>query len=53
MPEAVEQVCGWIRQLAAYERAAQKYHHTVSRAWVELVAHHVATDPPARSPPPL
>ena len=32
-------------QIAAYERAPQKYHHTVSRAWTELVAHHVAEDP--------
>jgi hypothetical protein len=45
MPAAVGKVCGWIRQLAAYHRAPQKYHHTVSRAWVELVAHHVAADP--------
>ena len=45
MPDAVGAICGWIRQIAAYERAPQKYHHTVSRAWVELVAHHVATDP--------
>jgi len=45
MPDAVGTVCGWIRQIAAYERAPQKYHHTVSRAWVELVAHHVAVDP--------
>jgi hypothetical protein len=45
MPAAVETVCAWIRQLASYERAPQKYHHTMSRAWVELVAHHVAADP--------
>jgi hypothetical protein len=45
MPDAVSAICGWIRQIAAYERAPQKYHHTVSRAWVELVAHHVAADP--------
>ena len=45
MPAAVDQVCAWIRQVAAYERAPRKYHHTVSRAWVELVAHHVAADP--------
>jgi len=38
-------ICAWIRQIAGYERAPQKYHHTVSRAWVELVAHHVAADP--------
>ena len=45
MPDAVGMICGWIRQIAAYERAPQKYHHTVSRAWVEVVAHHVAEDP--------
>jgi len=45
MPGAVGMICGWIRQIAAYERAPQKYHHTVSRAWVELVAYHVAADP--------
>jgi hypothetical protein len=44
MPDAVGKICTWIRQIAAYERAPQKYHHTVSRAWVELVAHHVAAD---------
>ena len=45
MPAAVETVCTWIRQVATYERAPQKYHYTVSRAWVELVAYHVAADP--------
>ena len=45
MPDAIGTICGWIQQIAAYERAPQKYHHTVSRAWVELVAHHVAADP--------
>jgi hypothetical protein len=45
MPEAIGKVCGWIRHLTVYERAPQKYHYTVSRAWVELVAHHVAADP--------
>jgi hypothetical protein len=45
MPDAVDTVCGWIRQMAAYGRAPQKYHYTISRAWVELVAHHVAADP--------
>jgi hypothetical protein len=49
MPEAVDQMCGWIRQIAAYERAPQKYHHTVSRAWVELVAYHVAEAPDCAS----
>ena len=45
MPDAIDAVCGWIRQIAAYQRAPQKYHYTISRAWVELVAHHVAADP--------
>jgi hypothetical protein len=45
MPAAVGTICSWIRQIAAYERAPQKYHHTVSRAWVEIVAHHLGTDP--------
>ncbi|HEX6521904.1 MAG TPA: hypothetical protein VF070_18140 [Streptosporangiaceae bacterium] len=44
MPAATDRVCDWIRHLAAYQRAPQKYHHTVSRAWMELVAHHVAED---------
>ena len=45
MPEATGRICGWIQQIAAYERAPQKYHYTVSRAWVEIVAHHVEADP--------
>jgi hypothetical protein len=45
MPEATGKVCTWIRQIAGYESVPQKYHHTVSQAWVELVAHHVAADP--------
>jgi hypothetical protein len=45
MPEATGKVCSWIRHITVYEQAPQKYRHTVSRAWVELVAHHVADDP--------
>jgi hypothetical protein len=45
MPAAVDRVCGWLRQLTAYEKAPRKYHHTMSRAWVELVAYHVAEEP--------
>jgi hypothetical protein len=45
MPHAIDTICTWIRQIAAYERAPQKYHYTVSRAWVEAVAYHVAEDP--------
>jgi hypothetical protein len=43
---AAEVVAGWIRHIAAYERAPQKFNATVSRAWTEIVAHHVATGPP-------
>jgi hypothetical protein len=45
MPDAIDKVCGRLQQLAAYQRAPQKYHHTVSRAWVELVAHHASAAP--------
>jgi hypothetical protein len=45
MPAAIGILCAWIRRIAAYERAPQKYHHSVSRAWVEMVAHHLAADP--------
>jgi len=45
MPDAITRICNWIQCIAAYERAPQKYHHTVSRAWVEIVAHHVDADP--------
>ncbi len=45
MPDATGKICAWIRRIAVYERAPQKYHHTISRAWVEIVAHHVSADP--------
>jgi hypothetical protein len=45
MPEAIARICDWIQRIAAYERAPQKYHHTVSRAWVEIVARHLDADP--------
>lgn len=45
MPAAIDQVCAHLQQLAEYQGAPRKYHYTVSRAWVELVAHHVAEDP--------
>jgi hypothetical protein len=44
MPAAIGKICSWIRHISAYEHAPQKYHHTVSRAWVEIVAQHVAAD---------
>ncbi len=40
-------VSGWIRQLAAYQRAPQKFNATVTRAWTEIVAHHMAAAPGA------
>jgi hypothetical protein len=45
--KAVDVVAGWLRHLAAYHRAPQKFHATVTRAWVEIVAHHMAAAPPA------
>ncbi len=47
MPGAVAAVCERIQQIAAYRRAPQKYHRTVSQAWVELVAHHATAMPTA------
>jgi hypothetical protein len=42
---AVDLVSDGIRRTARYAGAPQKYHATVSRAWVELVGHHaVASD---------
>lgn len=38
--EAVDLVSDSIRRTARYAGAPQKYHVTVSRAWVELVGHH-------------
>ena len=39
-------VSGWIRHLAAYQRAPQKYNETVTRAWTGIVAHHMTATPP-------
>jgi hypothetical protein len=43
--KAAGAVAGWIRHLAVYHRAPQKFHATVTRAWVEIVAHHMAAAP--------
>jgi hypothetical protein len=37
---AIDLVSTGIQRTARYAGAPQKYHVTVSRAWVELVAHH-------------
>jgi hypothetical protein len=42
---AIALVSDGIRRTARYAGAPQKYHATVSRAWVELVGFHVATEP--------
>jgi hypothetical protein len=39
--EAVALISDGIRRTARYAGAPRKYHAAVSRAWVELVAHHV------------
>ena len=49
--KAAGAVAGWIRHLAAYQRAPQKFHATVTRAWVEIVAHHMAAVPAAPAAP--
>jgi hypothetical protein len=42
MPAAVALVSDGIQRTARYAGVPQKYNATVSRAWVELVAHHAA-----------
>ena len=41
---AISLVSDGIKRTARYEGAPQKYHATVSRAWVEIVGHHIAMD---------
>jgi len=40
--DACRLVSDGIRRTARYAGAPQKYHSTVSRAWIELIAYHVA-----------
>jgi hypothetical protein len=42
---AVTRIASWIRQISAYQRAPQKYNATMTRAWTEIVGHHVEADP--------
>jgi hypothetical protein len=42
VPAAIDLVSDGIQRTARYAGAPQKYHATVSRAWVELVGHHAA-----------
>lgn len=43
--DAIPLISEGIRRTARYHGAPQKYHATVSRAWVELVGFHVGEDP--------
>jgi hypothetical protein len=45
VPAAVSLVSEGIQRTARYAGAPQKYHATVSRAWVELVGYHAAEHP--------
>jgi hypothetical protein len=40
--DACRIVSAGIRRTARYAGAPQKYHETMSRAWIELIAYHVA-----------
>ncbi len=42
---AITLVSDGIQRTARYVGAPQKYHATISRAWVELVAHHTTGGP--------
>ena len=42
--EAADRIGGWLRHLTVYAGAPQKYNATVTRAWTEIVGHHVAVD---------
>ncbi|SHF68514.1 hypothetical protein SAMN05443575_0641 [Jatrophihabitans endophyticus] len=44
-PTAIRVVSEGIRRTARYVGAPQKYHATVSRAWIECVGHHVHERP--------
>jgi hypothetical protein len=41
---ATTRLSGWLRHITAYANAPQKYNATVTRAWTELVGHHVEAD---------
>jgi hypothetical protein len=42
---AIGLVSDGIRRTATYAGAPQKYHATISRAWVEIVGYHAAASP--------
>ncbi|MVU77924.1 hypothetical protein GPX89_11790 [Nocardia sp. ET3-3] len=45
LPETISMVSDGLRSTARYAGVPQKYHTTVSRAWVVLIAHHLANAP--------
>lgn len=45
--EAASRLSAWLRQITLYVNAPQKYNATVTRAWTELVGHHVESGHPA------
>jgi hypothetical protein len=42
---AIAKISSWIRHIAAYERAPQKFNATMTTAWTEIVGYHVQADP--------
>jgi hypothetical protein len=44
IPAAIQLVSDGIQRTARYAGAPQKYHATISRAWVELVGYHVTRE---------
>ncbi|WP_220793339.1 hypothetical protein [Nocardioides stalactiti] len=44
LADAIDLVCSGIRRTARYAGAPQKYHATMSRAWIELVGHHASEE---------
>jgi hypothetical protein len=44
VPAAITLVSDGIQQTARYAGAPQKYHATVSRAWVEIIGYHAGAD---------
>jgi len=41
---AVTKISSWLRRIAAYQRAPQKYNATMTMAWTKIVGLHVQAD---------
>jgi hypothetical protein len=46
---AVQRITGWIAHLTARQNVPQKYNATMTRAWTEIVGHHLQADPSVAS----